>query len=243
MKDISASSPVNGQAMDIHGDRAPIYTDAWRPGVDGLNFYTRTYNARTPNPQASILFVHGFAEYIAEYEWLHSQYAASGITVFAFDQRGFDYTALEAAGHEGKRNPKSRYAVTSWKKQLADIEWWLKYVSNANPGLPVFLVGPSMVGSSIHLIRPFSQYAEPSDTGRRAIAGICVAHNRAAGTGERVARLWCGRDEPVPPADGSHSADLKLHPEARERHRSKSSLPSSCGPGCKSLPPWGSAFS
>ncbi|RPD57958.1 lysophospholipase [Lentinus tigrinus ALCF2SS1-7] len=143
----SPEPPVQPQSQDSPDRAHQAFTETWQPGVDGLNFYTRTYAARTTTPRAVILFVHGYAEYIAEYDWLHSRYAASGITVFAFDQRGFGYTALEARGHEGKRSKNSRYAVTSWKEQLIDIEWWLQYVTKTHPGLPVFLMGPSMGGA------------------------------------------------------------------------------------------------
>ena len=69
------------------------YTEAWLPGHDGIKFYTRTYAAA--NPQAAVIFMHGFAEYIGRYEWAHGIYASRGITVFAFDQRGFGLSALD----------------------------------------------------------------------------------------------------------------------------------------------------
>ena len=56
------------------------YTEAWLPGWDGLNFYTRTY---TPPQQtrAAVLFVHGFAEYVGRYTWAHGTFAARGVAV------------------------------------------------------------------------------------------------------------------------------------------------------------------
>ncbi|KAI0788175.1 lysophospholipase [Fomes fomentarius] len=117
------------------------YAEAWLPGWDGLNFYTRTYTASSP--RAVAVFVHGFAEYVGRYEWAHGVYASKGITVFAFDQRGFGLTALDLE-HKSK---ESKYGKTSWADQFADLEWWLKYVKDKFPTLPIFLAGHSMGGA------------------------------------------------------------------------------------------------
>ena len=117
----------------------PPFTDVWLPGPDGTSFYTRTYPAAPA--RAALLFVHGFAEYVARYEWAHSLYAARGIAVFAFDQRGFGRTGMD----EAHRSAGSTYCRTSWRAQFADIEWWLGHVRRTWPGVPVFLMGHSMV--------------------------------------------------------------------------------------------------
>lgn len=122
------------------------YAEAWLPGWDGLNFYTRTYTASSP--RAVAVFVHGFAEYVGRYEWAHGVYASKSITVFAFDQRGFGLTALDME-HKSK---ESKYGKTSWADQFADLEWWLKYVKDKFPTLPIFLAGHSMVR---HFVRWF----------------------------------------------------------------------------------------
>ncbi len=118
------------------------YTEAWLPGHDGLKFYTRTYKASSA--RAVVLHCHGFAEYIARYEWAHGVYASRGIIVFAFDQRGFGLTALDPKD----KSKESKYGKTSWNDQFADIEWWLKYLKEQHPTLPVFLMGHSMVCDS-----------------------------------------------------------------------------------------------
>ncbi|KAL1949734.1 hypothetical protein VTO73DRAFT_8615 [Trametes versicolor] len=119
------------------------YTDAWLPGYDGTQFYTRTYAAATP--RAVLLYVHGFSEHIARYEWAHSRCASEGVTVFAFDQRGFGRTALDAA----HRSKKSSYGRTNLHDQLSDIEWWLKHLHKEYPGVPLFTMGHSMGGALI----------------------------------------------------------------------------------------------
>lgn len=121
---------------------ATAYTEAWLPGYDGLQFYTRTYAA--PTPRAVLLFVHGFTEHIGRYEWAHGVYAWRSVTVFAYDQRGFGRTALDGA----HRSKQSAYGKTSWREQLADIEWWVKHLKKEHPNVPLFLMGHSMVSAA-----------------------------------------------------------------------------------------------
>ncbi|CDO74696.1 hypothetical protein BN946_scf184847.g4 [Trametes cinnabarina] len=129
--------------MSTPGDSVstkPVYTEAWLPGYDGSQFYTRTYSA--PNARAVLLFVHGFAEHIARYEWAHGVYASRSITVFAYDQRGFGRTALD----KERKSKQSAWGKTSWRDQFADIEWWVQRLRSEYPGLPLFLMGHSMGG-------------------------------------------------------------------------------------------------
>ena len=126
---------------------APTYTEAWLPGYDGMQFYTRTYPATAP--AAVLLFVHGFGEHVSRYEPVHGQYAGRGITVFTFDQRGFGRTAMDPT----HRSAQSAYCKTTFREQFADIEWWLRHVVEAHPDLPVFLMGHFMVSG--RLLLPF----------------------------------------------------------------------------------------
>ena len=115
------------------------YTEAWLPGPSDTQFYTRTY--ASSSPRAVVLFVHGFAEHVGRYEWAHGEYARQGVSVFAYDQRGFGRTGMD----EAHRSAGSTYCRTSWREQFADIEWWLGHVRRTWPGVPVFLMGHSMV--------------------------------------------------------------------------------------------------
>ncbi|KAI0648757.1 lysophospholipase [Trametes meyenii] len=117
------------------------YTEAWLPGYDGTQFFTRTYPSASPC--AVLLYLHGFAEHIARYEWAHSLCASRGVTVFSFDQRGFGRTALDTS-HKSK---KSTYGKTNLHNQLNDIEWWLKHLHKEYPELPLFTMGHSMGGA------------------------------------------------------------------------------------------------
>jgi pimeloyl-ACP methyl ester carboxylesterase len=116
------------------------YTEAWLPGPQATQFYTRTYFAASP--KAVIVFLHGFAEHVGRYTQEHPEFAAHGFTVFTFDQRGFGRTALDAE-HKSK---SSAYAKTSGEDQMEDVVWAVEHARTTFPGLPVFLVGHSMGG-------------------------------------------------------------------------------------------------
>ncbi|PIL33649.1 hypothetical protein GSI_04272 [Ganoderma sinense ZZ0214-1] len=122
----------------------PAFTEAWLPGPDRTQFYTRTYPSASP-PRAVLVFVHGFAEHVGRYEWAHGVYASRGVTVFAYDQRGFGRTALDQA----HRSAGGGYGRTSWHAQLGDIEWWVRHVKKEYLDVPVFLMGHSMVEEDV----------------------------------------------------------------------------------------------
>ena len=119
-----------------------MYTEAWLPGPRSTQFYTRTYNSTKGDAKAVILFIHGFAEHVGRYTHFHPLLAEHGIAVFAFDQRGFGKTAQD----EGHKSKDSAYGKTSWNDQMTDIEWALRHAKEEFPGVPVFLMGHSMVG-------------------------------------------------------------------------------------------------
>ncbi len=160
------------------------YTDAWLAGYDGTQFYTRTYAAAAP--RAVLLYVHGFSEHIARYEWAHSRCASEGITVFAFDQRGFGRTALDAA----HRSKKSSYGRTNLHDQLSDIEWWLKHLHKEYPGLPLFTMGHSMV-SVVHSRIRTSELTGTPFVGWGAYPRVRDAHLSATVSGVHRAPVWC----------------------------------------------------
>jgi acylglycerol lipase len=116
------------------------YTEAWLPGPQATQFYTRTYHAASP--KAVIVFLHGFADHVGKYTQEHPEFAAHGFTVFTFDQRGFGRTALDVE-HKSK---SSAYDKTSGEDQMDDVVWAIEHARTTFPGLPVFLAGQSMGG-------------------------------------------------------------------------------------------------
>ena len=132
---------LDRDAMSQHTE----YVERWMPGFDGHQFYTRTYPATFP--KAVVFFVHGFAEHIGRYERAHARFPMQSIAVFAYDQRGYGRTALDAA-HKSK---DASYAKTSWNLAFQDIEFFAKHVANEFPGIPMFMMGQSAVCCFTHL--------------------------------------------------------------------------------------------
>jgi len=119
------------------------FTEAWLPGPKSTSFYTRTYHPPSGSPRGGVVFIHGFTEHVARYEYVHNRWADRGFVVFTFDQRGFGRTALDT-----KKSPSSVYGRTGDADQISDIEWALRVAQEANPTVPLFLMGHSMVRSA-----------------------------------------------------------------------------------------------
>ncbi|KIL00856.1 hypothetical protein PAXRUDRAFT_128902 [Paxillus rubicundulus Ve08.2h10] len=142
------------------------FTESWLVGPQETRFFTRTYCPSSP-PKAVIVFVHGFVEHIARYEHVFPTWTSRGITIFAYDQRGFGRTALDGKN----RSKDSAYAKTSWKEQLEDIEWAVRHARQESSGVPVFLYGHSM-GGALVLAFPTRAEAPPSKETVSGLAGI-----------------------------------------------------------------------
>jgi len=143
---ISAHRPIASFSSALHRSiksmSTQTYSEAWLAGPNSTQFYTRTYEP-TPNPvKAAVVFIHGFAEHIGRYTHFHPLLAARGIAVFTFDQRGFGLTGQDTKGNKSK---DSTYGKTCWKAQMGDIEWAVKHTQKLFDGVPVFLMGHSMV--------------------------------------------------------------------------------------------------
>ncbi|KAI0738056.1 lysophospholipase [Daedaleopsis nitida] len=120
------------------------FTEAWLEGPYGHKSYTRTYPAPTA-PEAILVYVHGFADHISRYEDVHSIFSQQGITVFAYDLRGFGRTALD----KQNRSPGEYYGKTSRLLEFGDLEHWIRYVSRTYPGLSIFVLGYSAGGGMV----------------------------------------------------------------------------------------------
>ncbi|KAJ7935217.1 lysophospholipase [Mycena leptocephala] len=134
--------------MPLHGltdMTSDAYTEAWLVGPQSTKFYTRTYLAPPSESKAVLVFIHGFAEHVGRYTEAHPQFAARGINVFTFDQRGFGNTALDAEN----KSKSSSYGKTSGEHQMNDVKWAIDHARKEFPGLPVFLSGHSMGGGEV----------------------------------------------------------------------------------------------
>ncbi len=87
-------------------------------------------------PHAIIVAVHGFNDYRNAFSEPGPYWAASGLTVYAFDQRGFG-AAPEPGIWGGVDN------------MTADLRDFVDLVRRRHPGKPAFLVGMSMGGAMV----------------------------------------------------------------------------------------------
>lgn len=132
------------------------FTEAWIPGPKSSSFYTRTYTPASGSPRGVVVFIHGFIEHIARYEHAHKRWAERGFVIFTFDQRGFGRTALDS-----KKSPDAIYGRTGDTDQIPDIAWALQVAQEANPTIPLFLMGHSMGGG---LVLSFATRANTQDS-------------------------------------------------------------------------------
>ena len=122
---------------------ANSFTEAWLVGPLSTSFYTRTYKPPVPiTTRAVLVFVHGYLEHVGRYEGAHGRWAKQGVAVFTYDERGFGRTALD----EEHRSAGSEYGRTGGAtERMLDLEWALKHARSEIPGVPLFLMGHSMV--------------------------------------------------------------------------------------------------
>ena len=110
------SAPVLGAQQIVTGDGAALPIRSWRA---------------TGEPSAVVLALHGFNDYSKSFEEPARFWAQSGITTYAYDQRGFG-----AAPHPG------RFATTD--TLVADLASASHLLRARHPGLPLYLLGESM---------------------------------------------------------------------------------------------------
>ena len=132
-----------------------LYTEAFLDGPASnppISFYTRTYAPpSSTKPKAAIVHVHGFLEHSGRYTRPHSRWAAAGYGLFSYDQRGFGLTALEKDGKHKKGPGVSLYGHASDAEQVRDVFWAIERAEEKWPGVPVYLMGHSMVRILFHI--------------------------------------------------------------------------------------------
>lgn len=107
-------------------------TESHFRGFDRLGLFRRAW--LPTEPRRIFVVVHGYAEHSGRYEGFSSWFAARGIAVHAYDQRGH--------GRSGGR----RCYVRDFREFLDDLARFLGIVREEHPELPITLVGHSMGG-------------------------------------------------------------------------------------------------
>jgi alpha-beta hydrolase superfamily lysophospholipase len=101
---------------------------------DGLRLPLRHWDAQTP--QAVIVALHGMSDYSQAFDMPGPWWAAHGVSVYAYDQRGFG-----AAPNAGL------WAGT--QAMCADLDDFADAMHARFPGVPIYALGESMGGSVV----------------------------------------------------------------------------------------------
>jgi alpha-beta hydrolase superfamily lysophospholipase len=154
-------------------------------------------------PWGALLVVHGYAEHSGRYEELGAWFAARGLAVLSYDQRGHGRS-------EGTRCHVDRFA-----EFLDDLDLVLERVRSEHPDLPAVLLGHSMGGLVVSAFladrRPTVAAAVTSGAALALGPGVSRARITAARLMRRVApRLALG--------SGLDPAGLSRDPEVVRRY-------------------------
>jgi len=164
------------------------FAEAWVEGPKTTSFYTRTYEATAPQ-KAHIVFAHGFAEHVGRYEQAFPVYASKGISVFAYDQRGFGRTALDTE----HKSPSSSWGVTSWRDQQEDISFFiLRERERLGPQVPIVLMGHSMGGGEVLTFATTSTTPKHLEARKVIIGIVCCSPLIRQASPEPSVKVWLG---------------------------------------------------
>jgi alpha-beta hydrolase superfamily lysophospholipase len=100
-------------------------------------------------PRAVVLALHGFGDYSAAFQTLAGHFAAAGITLYAYDQRGFGATERPGVWAGAAR-------------MTADVGNVAQLLRQRHPDLPFYLMGKSM-GGAVALLARTEQAGLPVD--------------------------------------------------------------------------------
>ncbi|KAK5687890.1 hypothetical protein LTR17_026678 [Elasticomyces elasticus] len=112
--------------------------EGWLTTSDSVKLYTKTWKAVTP--RAKLVFVHGFSDHCNAYGILFPSLAEQGISVHAFDQRGWGRSVHEPA-QQGRTGPTSQV--------MDDITTFIRDLPIEDSNVPLFLAGHSMGGAEV----------------------------------------------------------------------------------------------
>lgn len=155
--------------------QAPALTEDHFRAADGTRLPLRVWPAADASPRAVILALHGFNDYSKSFESPAAAWNDAGITVYAYDQRGFG-----EAPHRGLWG-----GVDALTGDLATASRLLR---RRHPETPLYLLGESMGGAVI-----LAAYAggEPPDADGVILSAPAV-WSRDHMPGYQRAALWLG---------------------------------------------------
>lgn len=129
----AVGGPLEGEPRDLAAPPAPPpVVEATIPASDGTALTLKRWGAETP--KAVLLALHGYGDY-GESTFARAApfWASRGITVLAYDQRGF-----------GRNTSRGKWPGADGL--IADARRAIRHLRQEHPALPFFLLGHSMGG-------------------------------------------------------------------------------------------------
>ncbi len=125
--------------MEPLGEDIVLHEEAHFAARDGLTLYQQCWLPDGPSP-ATVVVVHGINEHSGRYARLAGDLTSRGYAVYALDLRGHG------------RSDGERLMIRSFDQYLDDVEVFLAWVAQQQPGKPLFLLGHSMGGAIVTLL-------------------------------------------------------------------------------------------
>ena len=119
-----------------------VTEESWLTLKDSHKLYTKTWKA-VGTPKARLIFIHGFSDHVnMNNDYLLAPLASAGITIYAFDQRGWGHS-VQIPAQKGLTGPTEMV--------LDDITSFIRSViaHDGDGALPLFLMGHSMGGAEV----------------------------------------------------------------------------------------------
>lgn len=159
-----------------------IQDDEWidlRNDPERKYYAKNWYPASSPDvpaqPNAAMLFVHGFGEHVGRYSNIFKVLAQGGIQVTGYDQRGYG-----RSWHDNP-DPDKHHGWTTWSDQLRDVESMIRLLRSrlderwGKDKVPIFVFGHSMGGgiSVGFFTRPPG--SGPSEEVKKMVKGVILS--------------------------------------------------------------------
>ena len=127
------------QRAALKQDAAVVPPDLILTADDGAKLPVRVWRPGAFPARAAVLALHGYGDSRDAFEGVGRYFAARGIALYAFDQRGF-----------GAAPGRGRWAGTD--RMLADVAEAAASMQAREPNTPVYIMGESMGGAEVLLL-------------------------------------------------------------------------------------------
>ena len=119
--------------------------------------YMKKFKPTASPPLAKLVFVHGYDDHIGRYYDFFPTLAQKGISVIAWDQRGWGASAKTAAqyGHTGTTEMVLNDIVHVIRSELSDMK-----IEDDTEAAPVFVMGHSMGGAQVLTLASDPKYLD-----------------------------------------------------------------------------------